>query len=440
MKKLLSVVLSVCFVILSVCAAFAAGTGTIYYIDALSGNDAAAGTSPETAWKTLAKAAGVSLSPGDKVLLKRGCVYEGGAVFTGKGTAEAPILFSAYGEGALPVLTVSERKPILPLNNVSWWTVENLDLTAPNGAGGVWIAATGNENAAHITVKNCVIHDIAPNLKADSNAAVYIANDRSASRVRDVHLDGLRISNVAWGVQMNGIMAEFRESGFISSEVSYNRDYLIENLFVRRAVFGGLVAASVQDCLVRSCRFLECAVSDNGALAPLWIRHADRVTVEYCEIAGSDNVLDGMAIDFDGWTTNSTYRYIYSHDNTRFMRNCVYDSRTKNAGNSVYRCVSVNDSGLNHAASVFVSLRAPSLSRMSGFTFRDNILVNSGAILWFGAANPQVSNISFSGNAFQNILQKFLNAVSSVSGFTYGVDDAALNAAIAEITANLPNS
>lgn len=439
MKKGIAVVLSFIFILLSDSSAFAADASRVYYIDGISGSDEAAGTSPDAAWKTLAKAGGVTFGPGDRLLLRRGGAYQGDFTTRGSGTAAEPVTVSAYGDGNLPVITSASTNGMFHIENVSNWVVENLEFTAPGGQGAIRLYASGGANTENITVRNCVIHDISPNYKADANAAVFINNDRSSSRVKNLHLDGLRIYNVAWGIQMDGIMEEYR-NGFQSPEASYNRDFLFENLHVRNATFGGIVFASVQDAVLRNSRFLSCAVSNNGALAPVWTRHVDRVTVEYCEIAGSTNLQDGMAVDFDGWSTNSTYRYIYSHDNTRFMRNCVYDSGTKNAGNSVYRCVSVNDNGgMSFAASTLISFRKPSFSWMTGFSFHDNMFVNSRPVVWIGVSGPQVYNISFRGNFIDVFLQRFLNILSSVGQFNYSVDDGALNAAIAEITANLPD-
>ena len=50
-------------------------TGKTYYVDASGGNDANNGLSSSAAWKTIAKVNGVSLAPGDTVLLKRGEVW-----------------------------------------------------------------------------------------------------------------------------------------------------------------------------------------------------------------------------------------------------------------------------------------------------------------------------------------------------------------------------
>src|SRR4051794_31253047 len=52
-------------------------TGTSYYVDAANGSDTANGTSPATAWKSLAKANASPLAPGDGLFLKRGSTWTG---------------------------------------------------------------------------------------------------------------------------------------------------------------------------------------------------------------------------------------------------------------------------------------------------------------------------------------------------------------------------
>ena len=86
-------------------AVAAAASGTSYYVDAASGNDANAGTSPATAWRTLARASKVTLGPGDSIVLARGRTYTGGLAVTANGTAESPVAVGDYGAGALPVIS-----------------------------------------------------------------------------------------------------------------------------------------------------------------------------------------------------------------------------------------------------------------------------------------------------------------------------------------------
>lgn len=439
MKKFLSVILSLILLFTLAPAAFASGTA--YYIDSVNGSDENSGTSPESAWKTLDKATSVTFSAGDRILLRRGETFGSVFVTRGSGTADAPITVSSYGDGELPVIINKEAYPCFIVNNVSNWIIENIEFTAPDGSGAVYIAANMGGNVESITVRDCVLHDISPDNSSTGSAAININTDCSASRIRHLHFDNLKIYDVSWGIHMNGLTAEHPENGYKNPDESYNSDYLLEHIYINNARYGGIVVAAVQDCTVRNCRVLNSATHRKSVYAPLWLRHTNRTTVEYCEIAGAQNRRDGMAIDFDGWTTNSTYRYIYSHDNNRFMRNCVYDSKTKNAGNSVYNCVSVNDGNrISHSATQLISNLNPSFSRMSDFSFHDNIIVGGKPILWAGTKSPQVYNITFSGKPFNNFIQRILNLFALIKGFSYkNVETDKLNELIAEITADLPD-
>src|ERR1700730_12476133 len=52
-------------------------TGTTYYLDSISGQDAYAGTSPRGAWKTLKKVNAMTFEPGDRILFKSASVWTG---------------------------------------------------------------------------------------------------------------------------------------------------------------------------------------------------------------------------------------------------------------------------------------------------------------------------------------------------------------------------
>jgi hypothetical protein len=63
------------------------------------------GTSPATAIKSLSRASGLPLGPGDRVLLQRGGTFSGKLAIWRNGTAGSPITIDAYGSGANPVVT-----------------------------------------------------------------------------------------------------------------------------------------------------------------------------------------------------------------------------------------------------------------------------------------------------------------------------------------------
>lgn len=81
-----------------------ASAAAVYYLDSVNGDDAAAGTSAATAWRTLAKASAAPLAPGSRLLLRRGGSWTGRLSVTRSGTAAAPIVVDVYGSGARPVV------------------------------------------------------------------------------------------------------------------------------------------------------------------------------------------------------------------------------------------------------------------------------------------------------------------------------------------------
>ncbi len=419
------------------CIAYAAD-GETYYVDSVSGNDENSGTSPETAWRTIDRANSVSYSANDKILFKCGEIFDGMLVADGSGTKDAPVTVSSYGEGERPVIRSSEAF-VMVIYNVSNWVVENIDFTAPD-AYGMLITAFSGGSTENITVRNCSFHDIALGRTDTNSAALVINNERSDARVRGVHLDSLSFNNVPWAIHTNGVNAENDKDLYVSPEESYNSDYLFENIYIKNASCAGIVVSSVLGCTVRNCRVLDSATEQGEAYAPLWIRHSKNVLIEYCEIAGSTNKTDGMAIDFDGWTVDSTYRYIYSHDNNRFIKNCVYDSDTHNAGNEVYGCVSVNDGGrMNFSAVTLISMSRPSVARMRDFSFHDNVIIDGKPIFWLCTAKPQIENITFSSTGFMNFIQRIFNLFYKTVNFSYArPDDAEIEKMISEITENLP--
>ncbi len=86
---------------------------TTYYISH-NGNDANSGTSPDQAWRTIARYQQMmyTLQPGDQVLFERGGIYPGIVDVPVSGSASQPIVIGAYGNGEKPVISGG-----VPVNN-----------------------------------------------------------------------------------------------------------------------------------------------------------------------------------------------------------------------------------------------------------------------------------------------------------------------------------
>jgi parallel beta-helix repeat protein len=143
-----------------------------YYFSSLQGDDsrtAVQAQNENTPWRSIEKLNNImgSLSPGDKILFKRGEVFFGTIKITKSGSSTLPIVFGAYGSGTKPVLT--------GMQSISKWTsigngifVSNLETTV--------------EGRVNIVTVDSQIQEMGrfPNFN-DSNKGFKIINSSSSS-------------------------------------------------------------------------------------------------------------------------------------------------------------------------------------------------------------------------------------------------------------------
>src|SRR4051812_34173147 len=86
-------------------AASAPASANVYYVDSVNGDDSHSGAAADQAWRSLQQASDATLAPGDQLLLARGSRFTDRLTIGESGTAEAPIVVSAYGSaGNSPVI------------------------------------------------------------------------------------------------------------------------------------------------------------------------------------------------------------------------------------------------------------------------------------------------------------------------------------------------
>ena len=108
-----------------------------YYVDSLNGDDANAGTTPATAWKSLERVDAAPLVAGDSVLFRRGRVWRG-TLRTKPGEEGRPVRYGAYGKGPKPRILssadLSDPKLWTRVGDDLWATPENRFRDAENSA------------------------------------------------------------------------------------------------------------------------------------------------------------------------------------------------------------------------------------------------------------------------------------------------------------------
>jgi hypothetical protein len=129
---------------------------TNYYL-AYSGDDAAEGTSPAAAWKTIDRLNTFFpyLQPGDSILFRRGDTFYGSIIAKTSGNRQQPIVISAYGNGKAPLIT--------GFTTIANWQPEK---------NGIWSAVVPQASpAVNLVVKDGTIQQVGryPNA-SDANA------------------------------------------------------------------------------------------------------------------------------------------------------------------------------------------------------------------------------------------------------------------------------
>lgn len=76
----------------------------VFYVDPLTGDDAASGQSTRRPLRTLSRVARLGLRPGDRVRLRAGVIHIGTLTAWQSGTTQQPILVDSYGTGGRPVV------------------------------------------------------------------------------------------------------------------------------------------------------------------------------------------------------------------------------------------------------------------------------------------------------------------------------------------------
>jgi len=114
------------------CAVAALVAGAVaaadWHVDSVAGKDAADGTTPATAWRTLWRVNQAKPAPGDRVLFKRGGLWRG-ELSPVSGAPGKPVTYSWYGQGPKPIIQNSADR-----SKASDWFEESPGLWSTHSA------------------------------------------------------------------------------------------------------------------------------------------------------------------------------------------------------------------------------------------------------------------------------------------------------------------
>ena len=208
--------------------------GTAYYVDP-NGNDNNNGKSPETAWKTLAKVNNANFKEGDVVLFKRGGEWRGQLL------AKSGIAYSAYGEGAKPIINASSMDYI----NAYWkltdtpnvYECEKVFASDP----GLIVFDGGAERAFKQIPGHHGYEGGKENLKNDldfihdqTTKRIYLRSDKGNPKER---FTSIEVNEGKHGIKISG------------------HNIQIDNLAIKHAGYHGVGSGTVKGLYVTNCEF-----------------------------------------------------------------------------------------------------------------------------------------------------------------------------------------
>ncbi|MFD2328138.1 S-layer homology domain-containing protein [Cohnella sp. GCM10020058] len=310
------------------------GTGGAgdYYVDAAGGSDAGDGRTPGTAWKTFAKVNRTTFAPGDRILLKKGGVWNGQLSPKGSGTAESPIVLSAYGIGGKPVINGGGiAGAAVYLRNASNWIIQGLEVTnAAAERGDIYREGIMVENAnggtlSHIKILDNYVHDVSSSFRYPAGAgfdggphafggiSVYTGGAEPADKFEDVLIQGNTVERigrtgiVVWDQRWDG-------DGYATTGVQIRQNY------VRQADSDGILTFGADGALI------EHNVAEGGGnysevgqfngSAAIWPTRGQNNVVQFNESFNTNKPEgDGQGFNLDIDTQDSIVQYNYSHDN-----------------------------------------------------------------------------------------------------------------------------
>ena len=387
-----------------------AAHATDYHVSA-QGDDAASGTTPRQAWRTLARAAQQSLVPGDRLLLRGGDTFTGSLTLTSQGDAgheqdkadtlqrkagadnaaangsakpdpasagarndssisdktKARLLtLGSYGRGRATI--EAQAGTAVTIQNAGGWRVTSLILrgggrTANRGSGLVF----RNTRPGNVRYDMLRINDIEASGFGQHGILIEgDASDKSQSGYKDVRITRCAAHDNAYtGIYVTGVY-DTKTTRYANADVYVGHCTAYDNTgdpqYLENHSGSGIFLQDVDGGIIE-----RCVARNNGALCAckaggpigIWAAGANNIVIQYCESHHNhtgEQSLDGGGFDFDGGVTNSVLQYNYAHDNDGAgyliysYPNAPYTFR----GNLVRYNISQNDGRRHHYAGIYV--------------------------------------------------------------------------------------
>lgn len=328
---------------------------TICYYVSVNGSDSNPGTSPEQAWKSVARVNESVLVPGSQIL------FEGGGTFTGTlkigsetgGDSGNPVRISSYGTGRA-VIDAANEDGIL-IEGAIGITVENINVV---GSGrNVNICKVGIKPVASESI---IIDQV--DVCGFQLAGILIIGGCSNVRVTNVYAHDNGYTGIGTGYR-DKTRAINRNIYVGYCRANNNPGISDISKYINDQSGSGINYFFVENGLIEFCEAANNGYDSyhehNNGPVGIWIAMCKHVTVQFC--ISHDNksyTSDGGGFDFDSGCKKCTFQFNYSYRNKGCgyllcAWNNVEEHRLED--DTLRYCISEND-GLHddHYAGIYI--------------------------------------------------------------------------------------
>lgn len=345
----------------------------LYFIDSVNGNDANDGLSAQKAFLTLDKINSISLEAGDRVLLKKECVFEGHLEINDSGEEFNPIEVAFYGKDlGKPIIIADKDSDFAIKVTGEYVTVRGIEVTNPEGKYGIYVISELFGATHGITIRDCYIHDVRTinNLPPrnqgaggwdHSHAGICVETNKKEPtwfenfRIENNLIERVNRTGIWFGGQwFNRFKNSFpwatnKSVGMDDPWYPHHNVYIGHNT-VDHAYGDGIIGIGCVNLLMEHNRvfYANCMSRTGACNAALWSMCCDGAIIQYNEVAytGIEYGGDGEAFDIDNCSTNTIIQYNYSHDNGGgfvLICNITCNSKESHHNNIIRNNLSVND-------------------------------------------------------------------------------------------------
>ncbi|MFE7212692.1 right-handed parallel beta-helix repeat-containing protein [Streptomyces sp. NPDC057611] len=314
--------------------------GHRYYLDCSADGGPGDGSHAHP-WTSLAQAGAHRYGPGDQLRIARGTTCTGTLAPTGAGSAAAPIRIGAYGTGALPHLEGGGLHDTVLLRNMEYVEVRDLEITNSGGTpgterNGVRLELADHGIGHHYVLSGLDVHAVRggdfKTLTGSSGIQIDVAGTTTASAFDDLRITGNRIRDVdREGIYFKSTFSRRDLVGDQQDPKAYPGPWTpstrvrIDHNTLTSIAGDAMKLDTTSGAVVEHNRVDGFQLRSKVANAGIWTFNTDDTLIQYNEVSGGGNSLDGMSFDADGASNHTVFQYNYSHDNKGgFLLNCPY--------------------------------------------------------------------------------------------------------------------